>query len=191
MVRLYMLRSIFLTVWCCFCQTGFSQELTSQDTEESYKHRFTLILGHTHVPAGIDDNGNKKWLALGSWGFNYDYWLTPKWAIGLHNDIIIEDFEVEGGLISESETIIERNYPFASSATLLFKPSKHLTYLLGAGGEFAGSGSYFLTHVGIEYGWHLPKEWELSMNLTYDVKWHAYDSWTIGFGISKMLGPRE
>jgi hypothetical protein len=41
--------------------------------------------------------------------------------------------------------------------------------------------------MGMEYGFELQRGWELSLNLLYDNKIDAYDSWMFGVGFSKMF----
>lgn len=170
----------------CTLQFAHAQESEEEENSANF-HRLTLVMGHAYVPAGFQ-NGNKEWLVLGSWGFDYDYWLHPQWAIGLHSDLVIENFEIEKSGGEETEKILERSYPLASTLVGIFKPGEHLTILLGAGGEFAKEETLLLFRAGLEYGWELPGEWELGISLLNDLKVDAYNSWTLGVGISKVLG---
>jgi hypothetical protein len=51
-------------------------------------------------------------------------------AIGLHTDIIVEDFEVAEHLKSGSDKILERSYPISTTLLVSYKPPKHLTSLV-------------------------------------------------------------
>ncbi|MEK6479176.1 hypothetical protein WJR50_16640 [Catalinimonas sp. 4WD22] len=163
-----------------------AQEFEEEKETANY-HRLTLVLGHANVLEGIKD-GKKEWLVLGSWGLDYDYWFHPQWAVGLHSDLIVENFEVEQ--MGEGETVgtLERSSPLASTLVGIFKPGEHFTILLGAGGEFAREETLFLIRAGLEYGWELPGEWELGVSLMQDIKVDAYNSWTLGVGVSKIFG---
>lgn len=160
---------------------GFAQEI---ENEKTSSHRLTVLLSHTIIPEGIN-NDKKEWMTLGSWSIDYDYWFHPMWAIGLHTDLIVENFEVEQ--LGKREAILERSYPVAPAITGLFKPGEHLTLLLGAGGEFTRDESFFLIRLGVEYGWEIAEEWELGISLANDFKIDAYNSWSLGIGISKFL----
>ena len=59
---------------------------------------------------------------------------------------------------------------------------------LGAGAEYAKEGTFFVTRFGFEYAYELPHEWEVKTNLTYDVKWEAYNSFSLGVGVAKAFG---
>lgn len=70
---------------------------------------------------------------------------------------------------------------------LSYKPGKHFSYMLGSGGEFAHTGNLFLVRVGVEYGFHISKDWELNGNITNDLKINAYNSWALGMGVTKVF----
>jgi hypothetical protein len=163
----------------------FSQEATEEGPWK--RSRVTLAIGHMMMGQGLDDNGKKTWLTVPVWMIDYDYSLSRKWGIGLHNDIITESFKVDGFSFGEEEATIERQRPIASLAVVSFKPGKHATYILGNGGEFSPSGNYFVTQMGLEYAIELPGDWELSPAITYDLKWYAYDSFSISLGIGKKF----
>ena len=68
-----------------------------------------------------------------------------------------------------------------------FKPGKYFSYMLGTGGEFAHTGSFFLVRIGVEYGYHINEKWELNANLINDVKINAYNSFAYGLGITRVF----
>jgi hypothetical protein len=168
----------------------FSLQIQAQEAHHSdFKphHTLGLIISHTQISQGIQADGKKKWLSLPSWGINYNYKFSAKWAIGLHNDIVVEDFIVEEHLKSSNSSTLERSYPIASAVMISYKPGKAFSFLLGSGGEFAHTGNLFLVRVGVEYGYHISKDWELNAVLANDLKINAYNSWAIGFGITRVF----
>ncbi|WP_374163977.1 hypothetical protein [Arcticibacter sp. MXS-1] len=169
------------------CLKSFAQEhAEGKEEEEKGAHKITFSLGHAHVHEGIE-NEEKKWLVMGAWGLNYDYMFNSKWSLGLHNDLILEEFTVEKHLGEEESTILEREHPIATKLVGSYKPLKHISLMAGAGEEIAKGENYFLTTVGAEYGVHIPGGWEFGAELAYDIKWKAYDTWIFGFGISKVI----
>lgn len=170
----------------------FSINCTAQESKDNeiFKphHQIGISINHVHVFEGRDDDGNREVLTLPAWGIDYTYHLSKKWAIGLHTDFIIEKFKVEKNLQSgdEKETV-ERSYPIAPALMGIYKLNDHWSFLLGMGGEFAKEEDYLLTRAGVEYGYELPKGWEIFGTFSYDIKWNAYDSWGIGLGIAKKL----
>jgi hypothetical protein len=174
---------IFTTL---FYVTSYSQQSHTTKADHSTNgnegaSRLTLGLGHTHVSEGKID-GKTEWLALPSWTLNYDYWISDKLAIGLQNDIILESFFIEHG----NEELLERSYPLASVPVVLFKPSKRLILIAGIGAEFTKESTLTMTRLGVEYGFHIPNNWEIGVGLVWDNKWNYYNSWGIAFTFSKI-----
>lgn len=165
---------------------GQTTELHAEEHEEKGA-KLTIAMGHAHVHEGVE-NGDKKWLIMGSWAMNLDYVFTNHWALGIHNDLILEDFAVEEHLNDEESMILERSRPFATKLVGTYKPGKHMGFMVGIGDEITKDKNLFLSTVGVDYGVHIAKGWELVGELTYDVKWKSYDTWILGFGVSKFIG---
>jgi hypothetical protein len=178
-----MKQKLFFSLLLFFCIT-YSNAQEHEENKEftEKKHSIALVLGHTQITEGVED-GNKKWISVPSWGIDYNYEINEKWAIGLHNDIIVESFIVE----HNDGTEIERSSPFASTIVGIFKPCKHFSFVLGAGGEFSKEENLFLIKAGIEYGYRIHENWELVANITNDLKIDAYNSWNIGIGIARKF----
>lgn len=187
--------TLFFTLACSLLTVSlFAQEHETAATPEPFRqvHSLSLAIGHAHVFEGRDAEGNKKVLALPMWAFDYNFQFAPKWTIGLHTDIITETFTVKKNLESGGEgEVVERSTPIAPAIMGVFKPTHHWSFGLGMGGEFAREENYFLTRAAVEYGAEISKGWEVFGALQYDFRWEAYDTWTIGIGISKALGKRH
>jgi hypothetical protein len=178
-------------IFCLLVTTLFYITSYSQDTHNDSKghssfekkgaSRLTVGLGHTHVSEG-KVNGKTEWLALPSWTLNYDYWLSDKVAIGLQNDLILESFFIEHG----NEELLERSYPIASVPVVLYKASNRLIVVAGVGAEFTKESTLTMTRLGLEYGFHLPNNWEVGTALVWDNKWNYYNSWGIALTFSKI-----
>ncbi|RYJ38454.1 hypothetical protein NU08_2431 [Flavobacterium anhuiense] len=167
-------------------------KISAQENEEkafSRHHQIGISINHVHVFEGRDDEGNRETLTLPAWGIDYTFQFHEKWAIGLHTDFIVEKFKVEKVYASgDGKETVERSYPIAPALMGIYKPNEHWSFLLGFGGEFAKEEDFFLTRAGVEYGYELPKGWEIFGTASYDFKWNAYDSWGIGLGIAKNFG---
>ncbi len=159
-----------------------------EESEEEFKHQIGFLLGHAHVPS-LYAEGKKEWKALPSFTLYYNYWLNEKWAVGLHTDIIIENFVVEKNLVSEEgeEAFLEREKPVAPALMGVYKPGEHFSYLLGLGGEFASGENLFLIRAEVAYAIEMPKEWEFEISLGNDFRWDAYNTINLGLGVSKKL----
>ncbi|MXV53236.1 hypothetical protein GS399_19900 [Pedobacter sp. HMF7647] len=166
----------------------FAQE--ENETEKGFHsyHELAVSINHTHVFEGRDADGKKKSLTLPSWGIDYTFGFSPRWAVGLHTDLTIEKFKVESTSENGEKEEIERSYPIAPALMCIFKPGKHFSFLLGIGEEFAKEENLTLNRAGIEYDGELPKGWEVFGTLSYDFRWNAYDTWGLGLGIAKKFG---
>ncbi|EAZ81851.1 hypothetical protein [Algoriphagus machipongonensis] len=149
------------------------------------KHSIAFVLGHSRIGQGRDAEGKKQFTMVPSLAIDYNYWISKKFALGLHTDFLNENFFIE----SESEgEIIERERPIAPAVMGTFKPEEHWSFALGFGGEFvAGGETYFVTRVAIEYGVEIRNGWEVLGVLTQDFRANAYNVTTLGLGIAKVF----
>jgi hypothetical protein len=184
---LYFILNIYVFFLISF--KASAQENTEQETGKDDKkamHQLTLVISHSIIAPGE----NSERITVPSWAVDYDYWISSHWAIGLHNDIILESYEVINSGSEEGSTI-ERTNPISSVAAVVFKPKKHSLFILGMGAEFAKEENLALTRIGYEYGWEIGKNWDLGAGIVYDIKWHTYDTWIIGLGVSRFFGGKE
>ena len=162
--------------------------------ETHKKHVLSASINHTVIFGGSID-GNTSNITLPSFGLNYTYFFNHKWAIGLHNDIILEDFvvrqsssfETRSGSEEEGVAVIERGTPIAACIMGIYKPLSYLGLMAGLGREFSSHEDFTVIRFGIETPVHLPKNWEVFGILSYDINIDAYESLTYGIGIGKML----
>lgn len=188
------MRFISLFIFCFGGYTGIPFFLTAQhhvaDTALAPLHaahgmkganRLTLGLGHTHVSEGKVD-GRTEWIVMPSWSLNYDYWVSNKWAVGLQTDLLLETFVIE----NHEEELIERKHPLAVVPVALYKAGKNLTLFGGIGIEFSSAQNLSTTRLGFEYGFHMPKNWEVGAAMLWDGKLNYYNSWSLTFTISKI-----
>jgi hypothetical protein len=84
---------------------------------------------------------------------------------------------------------IERKNPIAIVPVGMYKFAKRFTTLGGVGAEYSSGHTLFLTRLGIEYGWHLPQNWEVGIAAVWDNKWNYYNSWGVSFTFSKIWSP--
>lgn len=177
------LSATFLVCLLTISDLLLAQEKHQPEKEMERRHSVSFSVSHSHVSQGSKE-GQGKWLVLPSYGFDYNYKLSPVWSLGIHNDVVIETFKV---LKSDGENELKRTRPFVNSLTSGFKPGKHFTYQFGLGGEFSQEEHFFLTRLGIEYEYEVSKKTEVFSNLVYDVKWKNYNSYVFGIGLTRKL----
>ena len=87
----------------------------------------------------------------------------------------------------EEKPTVERTQPIAPALMFTYRPHHHWAFALGGGQEFAEEGNLPLVRAGVEYTIHLGGAWETSGSLAYDFRFDAYDSWTLGIGITRTF----
>lgn len=163
---------------------------------EEFKHHYIgFHIGHTHVSSGIS-NGERKWLTLPSFGLAYVYGFNEKWGIGIHSEMIVEDFLVQGSSqenkmvrssSGEQITVIERGRPIAVAVIGIYKVHKHIGLILGGGMEFSEHEDFGLIKIGAEFPYHFAPGWEMFGTLSADLKIDAYNSFSFGFGVARLF----
>ena len=186
-------------VLCLFILSSLTAGAQTHENKKFHPyHSLGLFISHTQEIESLNENSEQEWLSFPSWELNYNFKFSPEWSIGLHNDVAIETTEIENENEStdkgvgenegeSSNTKIERSYPFASAVMFSFKPDKYFSFLLGAGGEFVDSDSYFLVRTGAEYGYEINENWELNANVTYDFKINIVNSLSVAMGITTIF----
>ncbi|AEV97745.1 hypothetical protein A4D02_16125 [Niastella koreensis] len=178
--------AITLLVAVVLCPVaGFTQEQKFQP-----KHSLAINLGHEHSFHGIETDGSSKTIILPYWGFDYNFQFARKFAVGMHLDYINEEFEIEKNLESGFQEV-KRTRPLAPAVMGFYKPTERWSFGLGAGIEYSKEASYFLNRVAVEYGVEIRNGWEVFGVFQYDIRWQAYDTWTIGLGIGKTIGNKK
>lgn len=155
--------------------------------EHNLNNSLGFGLSHTHIFNGVL-NGKPKWTILPSFLLDYDYLVNEKWSVGAHFDMVVENFifKLEEG--SESIQFVERSFPVSLVATGSYKVFKYLSVQLGAGGEFVLDGeSYSLIRGGIEGEYEVGEYYEVFLNASYDYRFDAYHSLTVGLGIKRFF----
>jgi hypothetical protein len=182
-------KSIFPVIYILSsCLKVDGQETHSTKEPFSRHHSLSLLLGHTQTSQGSQD-GKKQWISLPSWALDYNYHFSRRWSVGLHNDIILESFKVEDH--NTHQEIIERTRPIATIAIISYTFLESFSAEFGAGAEYAKEGTFYLNRLGLEYAYELPHAWELKGAVTYDMKWEAYNSFSLSVGIGKAFGFRK
>jgi hypothetical protein len=151
-------------------------------------HTLGLAIGHAHSFRGVDENGGRKNMVLPFFGFDYNFQFHRQWALGLHTDLINETFVVEKYGSAEE---LERSRPVAPALIAMYNLSHRWKLGAGLGGEFAKEGSYCLNRLAVEYACPIRNGWEVYGAVQYDVRWSAYDTWTVGLGIARNFEKRK
>lgn len=164
----------------------FAQHEHADDHEIAQKapfHKITFVTANSIITNNVTQNSDGIFV-IPTFGINYDYFFSHKWGIGLHNDIVLQQFKVERH--HEDRELIRQN-PVAICPIISFKPHHRWTLLGGYGVELEKNENIALFRFGIEYGIELKDNWELGFGLEYDHKFSAYSSFMFGVGFSKIF----
>lgn len=190
---------ILLTI---FATTLFGQEDEAKQSRESHTqvdhhkeeirhfyehHKLTAMMGYAFINNSFSDQSNDV-LIVPAFGLNYDYIFKCGWGLGLHSDILLQQFKAETH--GNEEEVIREN-PIAVLGLLHYKPHHRWTLSTGYGVEFEKSENLQLIRIGVEYGIELPKNWELGFALEFDFKPDAYNSLLFGVGFSKLFNRKS
>ena len=167
------------------CSLAQYAEMSQDDhaSHEGVTHKLTLVMANSLLKNQVDENTNSI-LIVPTYGINYDFLFHPKWGVGLHSDIVLQQFKVEQ---HDGHEELVRENPVALCAVGLFSPLPALTLIAGYGVELETNENIQLFRFGVEYGIHLPKHWELGIMLEYDRKINTYSSLVFGVGFSKLF----
>ena len=146
-------------------------------------HKLTLVMANSFLKNDFEENPNSI-LIVPTFGLNYDFLFHPRWGVGIHSDIVLQQYKVE---THDGHGTLIRENPVALCAIGLFSPIPSLTLLAGYGIEIEAQENIQLLRFGVEYGFHLPNHWELAFMLEFDRKINTYNSWVFGVGFSKLL----
>lgn len=162
-------------------------ETDSDEESDEGRHELNLSLGHVHVPSGVGESGRTQWLTVAGWGVNYNYWLSRRFAVGVHTDLTIESLVVVADGDDRENGTIRRSRPVAPALMLSWKPSKAWTVSAGAGREFDPEGDLNLVRVGTEFSHPLTKRWEGTAGAAVDIRPSAHGTLTVSLGLSRRF----
>jgi hypothetical protein len=160
------------------------QEEEEELEETEGKHNIAFILGHARIGQARNQEGEKEFLSVPSIAIDYNYWISDNFLIGLHSDILNENFFIES---EKNGDLIERERPITLLIAGGYKIGRHWVIGLGTGGEFVKGKNYFVTRISIEYGVEIRNGWEVFGTLNQDFRANVYNITSFGIGIGKRL----
>ncbi|MFT4854899.1 MAG: hypothetical protein ACI9UV_002318 [Algoriphagus sp.] len=63
------------------------RNLNLKKSEIESKHSIAFVIGHARIGQGRNSEGDKEFLTVLSFAFDYNYWLSERWAIGLYQKV--------------------------------------------------------------------------------------------------------
>lgn len=146
---------------------------------EDVGFKIAAVMGHTYINSGGPE-GN---LYIPSWGLDIDFWLSPNWGIGLHNDVEIENFVVE----KDEAEFIERVNPLVFTLDALYNLGQGFIVSIGPGVELEQNASFALVRAGLEYEYDMNQQLYFMPTLYYDQRFDGYSTTSFGLGVGYKL----
>ena len=159
------MKIILCLISIMFGLSSFAQH----ETEYHNYHRITGLLGYSLVDNSFTASTNDL-LIVPTFGINYDYFFHKSWGVGLHSDIVLQQFTIERH--HDKEEIVRDN-PIAVCGIIIFKLTHHWSLLGGYGVEYEKHESLDLIRFGVEYEIPIQNNWEISFTTEYDYKFEA------------------
>lgn len=184
-MKLYRLIIAALLVAICLPLLA-QEEIQHEEGLMPKRHKLGLYLGNSVVHE-VHNNltGKEQYVLAPTFGLDYEYSLSEKWAVGLYNEISFLNIDVE----TEGEEYVKRENIFLSSGVLVFEPVRHLAFFAGAGLETDQHQTFMIKYIGVEYAFIRCSDWDVSAEAGYINK-DLYDSFNFGVVIGRRFGKR-
>ncbi len=173
----------FLILSILFGLLSVNQVNGQENKQSTLPNSIAWGISHTNVFNGVK-NGQKTWIVLPSFLVDYDYHFNENWSAGMHFDLVVENFEFEPeGKLSK----IKRTFPLSIVAVGGYKIFKHTSLQVGTGIESSKEETYSLVRTGLSADYELGEKFEILLDLSYDYRFNAYSSLTLGLGVKRFF----
>jgi len=177
------MKKIYASLICLIVMIPFSNAQHAEDSHNTSGHRVTAVMAYSFLKNQVNE-GADNILVVPTVGLNYDFRIRPKWGMGLHSDIVLQQYKVEKH--GEDEILVREN-PVTICVVGLYELLPSFMLMAGYGIEFESHENIQMLRLGVEYGFHIPGNWELGFALEFDWKIKTYNSWVFGVGFSKLF----
>ena len=179
MKKIYFLS--FTLIIFSFLKVSAQNEI--EEKEKIQHHRIALFTGYTLISESVAEDGELEMLVAPTLGFDYEYYFTGKFALGLDNALELDDYFIED---SKGE-ILERDYSFRTALTFIYEPFEWWSVFTGPGFEYESQESFALVKIGTAFTKKFEQGWDVGITIDYDIK-EENSSPAIGVSVGKKLG---
>lgn len=171
-------------VFLISCNPIFAQENDHQAEHTLKRHKIGLFTGNSLIH-GVHNThtGKEQYVLAPTFGLNYDYWFSHKWAIGTHNEFSFMNIEVEH---NEEEYLVREN-AMLFSGVLLYEVFPRFGIFAGSGFETDSHHTLWVRYFGMEYSFIQDNNWDISVEAGY-VNKEYYDAFSFGLVIGRRFG---
>lgn len=163
---------------------SFPTFIYSQHEDEGhFKHNHVVVtMGNSLIP--VIEEGENNTILIPTWGLSYEYLFNEHFGVGWKNELEISNYVLEDAAGNE----VSREYPLASSIIFIYNPIEGFGIFVGPGIEFESEENFYLLSIGISYEWELPKYFDISPELSYELKNGHTGAFSFGLGIGYRFG---
>ncbi len=108
-----------------------TQAQNEKNSEDVPFHSLTLVMAYMLVPNSFTDKTGHI-IIVPTFGLNYDYQFNSTWGVGIHTDIILQEYKVEK---HDNHKVIVRENPISISGIVFYKPHHQWKIIGGYGVE--------------------------------------------------------
>jgi hypothetical protein len=161
----------------------FAQSQNTTNNHHFKKFRTSFTLGQTYIPQATSNN--VKFVVIPTLGLDFQYWITPKWGVGLKNDIEIANYVVQD---HDGGPSIVRHNPLIIAVPALFSPwENHFTFIMGPGIELEEHQNFFVFRAGVGSEFEVGNHWDFAPEIIYDLKNGNINALTIAIAVGKRF----
>ena len=167
-----------------FFQARAQEEAKSEEHETLKRNKIAVVLGDALIhEVRNTTTGQEQYVMAPTFGIDYTYSLSHRWAIGTYNEISFLNIEVEDG----PEQYVKRENTLLFSAGMGYEITKRLGVFAGAGIETDQHETLKVLYTGAEYTFIRSDDWDVALFAGYITK-ELYDSFTFGVVIGRRFG---
>ncbi|HBH05028.1 MAG TPA: hypothetical protein DDX92_00310 [Flavobacteriales bacterium] len=149
-----------------------------------HRHRAAILVGYTLVPTIREADNDEQGLTFSAtFGFDYEYWIRPRFGIALLNDIELNSYTI----LTNQGNLLERYFNLVSTPAVVYEFYPNWSLFVGGGIEFDEVENLPVIRLGTEFEVPIRNEWDVAFSMYYDYK-KEYSSITLGIVFGKRFG---
>ena len=147
------------------------------------RHRISLAISQSYIPSIHLHEGDASAQIIPTNGIEYQFFFTHKFSAKWINEVEFLTYTVKG---EDGEHRVRDN-AFLSAIVLGYEVYDHLGIFAGVGYEFEDSEDLWVTRIGAEYSFELPRYWDITPAAIFDYKKDSHTAYTFSLTIGRRF----
>jgi hypothetical protein len=179
----YTLFGVFLIALSLHAEE-LSDKESSNSIEPLKRHKLGVYLGNSLIrEVHNTQTGKEQFVLAPTFGLDYEYWFSHKWAVGTYNEISILSIDVK----QDEEEFLKRENVILCSVVGVYEVFPRFAVFAGTGFETDDHHTLWIRFLGVEYAFIKCNGWEVSAAVGY-VNKDLYDLFSFGVVIGRRFG---